>query len=73
MMVRIPSQYRIKYPISFSLKPMKTKTPNFTSSFGCKIECYSFKNRSKYRQPISDMPSESNKPFADALREIFGK
>ena len=52
---------------------MKTKTPNFTSSFGCKIECYSFKNRSKYRQPISDMPSESNKPFADALREIFGK
>ncbi len=20
---------------------MKTKTPNFTSSFGCKIECYS--------------------------------
>ena len=29
--------------------------------------------RSKYRQPISDMPSESNKAFADALREIFGK
>lgn len=29
--------------------------------------------RSKYRQPISDMPSESNKIFADALREIFGK
>lgn len=29
--------------------------------------------RSKYRQPISDMPSESNKAFADALREIFDK
>ena len=29
--------------------------------------------RSKYRQPISDMPSESNKTFADTLREIFGK
>lgn len=29
--------------------------------------------RSKYRQPISDMPSESNKAFADTLREIFGK
>ena len=29
--------------------------------------------RSKYRQPISDMPSESNKAFADALRKIFGK
>lgn len=28
---------------------------------------------SKYRQPISDMPSECNKAFADALREIFGK
>lgn len=29
--------------------------------------------RSKYRQPISDMPSESNKVFADSLREIFDK
>ena len=29
--------------------------------------------RSKYRQPISDMPSECNKAFADALQEIFGK
>ena len=29
--------------------------------------------RSKYRQPISDTPSECNKAFADALREIFGK
>ena len=29
--------------------------------------------RSKYRQPISDIPSESNKAFADILREIFGK
>ena len=29
--------------------------------------------RSKYRQPIGDMPSESNKAFAGALREIFGK
>lgn len=29
--------------------------------------------RSKYRQPIGDMPSESNKAFADSLREIFGK
>lgn len=29
--------------------------------------------RSKYRQPVGDMPSESNKAFADALREIFGK
>lgn len=39
------------------------------ANLGIKISFY----RSKYRQPIGDMPSESNKAFADALREIFGK
>ncbi|WP_302616011.1 hypothetical protein [uncultured Duncaniella sp.] len=39
------------------------------TNLGIKMSFY----RSKYRQPISDMPSESNKAFADALREIFGK
>lgn len=38
------------------------------TNLGIKMSFY----RSKYRQPISDMPSESNKAFADALREIFG-
>lgn len=39
------------------------------ANLGIKMSFY----RSKYRQPIGDMPSESNKAFADALREIFGK
>lgn len=29
--------------------------------------------RSKYRQPVSDMPSEANVEFASAIKEIFGK
>ncbi len=28
--------------------------------------------RSKYREPISDLPSKKNKEFADALKEILG-
>lgn len=29
--------------------------------------------RSKYRQPVSDMPSDANVEFASAIKEIFGK
>lgn len=29
--------------------------------------------RSKYRQPVSDMPSDANAEFASAVKEIFGK
>lgn len=29
--------------------------------------------RSKYRQPVSDMPSDANVEFASAVKEIFGK
>ena len=50
--------------------PQREKWLNdILTNLGIKMSFY----RSKYRQPISDMPSECNKAFADALREIFGK
>ena len=39
----------------------------------CRLDIKPQFYRSKYRQPVSDMPSDSNAAFAAAIKEIFGK